>query len=165
MNIKLLLIPAAALVLGACTTPPATDTGITPTPGVGTPPATQPEGTAPTDEAAEMTGTSFIQDVVASSPPTSDQNARERAFNLLSNNAQQVVGGSAQNANFAQFVGIQDVPDQGISVEDLQVNDNRATLSVGMNYSGVGQVIRNVNMVVEDNTWKVDSVTAPQPQP
>jgi LysM repeat protein len=113
----------------------------------------------PSHEAAERTGFAFMQAVVKTAPPA-DPRAQQTAFNLLSRSAQRTVGGSATAANYAFFVGIQDVPDQGISVEDLRINSpTQAFLIVGLNYSGSGRVLRSVNMVVENEEWKVASVS------
>ena len=56
-------------------------------------------------------------------------------------------------------MGVQDVPDQGVSVEDLQVvDDENVVVVLGLNFSG-GRVLREVHLVVEEDDWRVDKVT------
>jgi LysM repeat protein len=118
-----------------------------------------PSYVTPSHEAAEQVGFTFMQAAMRTAPPA-DPQARRLAFSLLSREAQAAVGGSAARANYAFFIGIQDVPDQGISVEDLQVYaPTRASLIVGLNYSGSGRLLRAVNLIVENGEWKVDSVS------
>lgn len=118
------------------------------------------KNTAPSDEDAEITAFTFMNDFILSAPPESDMEAAMRAYNALSTSAKEKVSEDKLAGDLALFVGVQDVPDQGVSVEDLQVEGDTATLIVGMNYSG-GRVLKSVNMVVEDGVWKVDSI-APQ---
>lgn len=113
------------------------------------------------DEQAELIGFEFIQAVVASAPPA-DPSMKTEAFELLSEAAKEQVGGSAVAANLASFVGIQDVPDQGVSVEDLAVNEDQAELTVGLNYSGSGRVLKVIHLIVEGGTWRVDRVSPGQ---
>ena len=61
-------------------------------------------------------------------------------------------------------MGVQDVPDQGVSVEDLQVvDDENVVVVLGLNFSG-GRVLREVHLVVEENEWRVDDITTPENQ-
>lgn len=56
------------------------------------------------------------------------------------------------------FVGVQDVPDMGISVENLVMEDDgTATLVVGLNFSG-GPALRRISLVPEGGVWKVDNI-------
>lgn len=158
MDKKLMLIPLAALVLGACTQAPAEPVAET------TPEAIEQDSPFAAQMDAEMAGTSFLNDVFASAPPTSDPEAKERAYNALTPSAQETVGENAQEANLALFVGIQDIPDQGITVEDLRPDsDTQMSITVNLNYSGSGPAIRIINLVNEAGVWKVDSITNPQP--
>ena len=112
----------------------------------------------PDAEAAEITGFNFMQDIIAGAPGDADMDAVSRVYEALSRNARTVVSEETIMADIAMFVGIQDVPDQGVSIQDLQTpSATEASLIVGLNYTG-GPVLRSINMVVEDGEWKIDSV-------
>lgn len=113
----------------------------------------------PSDEDAEIVGLQFMQDVVAIAPPLSDVEAETRLYGSLSSTAREQVARETLVRDIASFVGIQDVPDQGVSVEDLEmVGSYSATLTLGLNYTS-GRVLRVVHLVVEDAVWKVREVT------
>jgi hypothetical protein len=121
---------------------------------------TPSEIAVPTHDEAEMTGFNFMQDVILVAPPVTDAEAAQRIYQALSSSAREQVGETTVSADIARFLGIQDVPDLGVSVEDLQVSsDEEVTLILGLNYSG-GRTFRALTMIVEDGEWKVDSVAA-----
>ena len=110
-------------------------------------------------EAAELVGFQFILDFIEVAPPTMDEEATDRAYQALSSNAQQEVSLETASRDLAMFVGVQDVPDQGASVENLVMEeDGSATLTVGLNFSG-GRVLRAITLIKEDGEWKVDAIT------
>ncbi len=111
------------------------------------------------DEVAELVGFKFMQDFVKAGPPEPDQTALDDAYNALSSSAKNNVSRATLSRDLALMVGVQDVPDQGVSVEDLRVESDQAWLTVGMNYSGSGQTLRVVELVQEDGFWKVADVT------
>ncbi|MBD3282182.1 MAG: hypothetical protein GF387_01070 [Candidatus Portnoybacteria bacterium] len=122
----------------------------------------EPEETAPTHEEAELTGYNFMLGFVKITPSSSDPEAEKSIYNALSENAKEEVSKETIASDLAQFIGVQDVPDQGVSVEDLQIIDNNnAILIVGLNYSG-GRTIRHIHLVIENNEWKVDKITIPE---
>ena len=117
-----------------------------------------------TQENAELVAYGFIQDFIAVAPPEPDQPAIERIMKVLSKNASAQIHKETISSDLARFIGVQDVPDQGASVEDLQsVSPTESYLVVGFNYSG-GRVLRNVHVIAEEGQWKVDSVDTPQTQ-
>jgi hypothetical protein len=120
-----------------------------------------PPVVTPTDEEAELTGFNFILDSIAVAATTSSSTSTEdRVLGALSLNAQNSVSRETLSQDLAAFLGIQDVPDQGASVEDLQIiSDTEAQLFIGLNYSG-GRTLRTVHLVVENDAWKVDSVSS-----
>jgi len=125
------------------------------------PESTEPAATAPSHEEAELVGYNFMLDFVKIAPPQTDSEAEDRVYQSLSSRAKGQVDRQTIIGDMAGFVGIQDVPGQGVSVEDLQiVDDQTAILILGLNYSG-GRAIRWVYLVVEDGQWKVDKVTEP----
>jgi hypothetical protein len=122
------------------------------------PPPTQSAAPTPSGEQAETVGYGFILDFIAAAPPNANQEAQQNAYQALSANAQARVSTEAISRDLAAFMGLQDVPDQGASVEDLQIiSENQATVIVGLNFSG-GRVLRAVDLIVEDSQWKVDSI-------
>ena len=117
-----------------------------------------PSTELPDMEAAELTAFGFMQDLIKAAPGEDDEAARERLHAALSERAKTEVAADAVLRDMAAFVGIQDVPDQGVSVENLEVHsDTESTLIVGLNYSG-GRTLRAIDMVVEDGAWKIDRV-------
>lgn len=116
----------------------------------------------PSHEEAELTGFGFMNDFVKVAPPSEDKDAANRVYEALSENVKSKISKETLSRDLALFVGVQDVPDQGVSVENLIINeDGKATLVLGLNYSGSGRVLRNVNLIIEDGKWKVNSVSVP----
>lgn len=119
------------------------------------------DSTPPSHEQAELTAYNFILDFIAASPPQSNAQAATRAYNVLSNSAKLRVAQNNIQSELEAFINVTGAPEQGASVEDLQVpTDRTATLIVGMNYES-GRIIREVNLVVENGQWKVNTVTTP----
>jgi hypothetical protein len=99
----------------------------------------------------------FMQDVLAIAPGNMDTGISERLYEKLSARAQETTSPDTMRKDIAQFLSIQDVPDQGISVEDLQIHsDTEASLIVGLNYTG-GRTLRAIHLLKESGAWKVDS--------
>ena len=113
----------------------------------------------PSHETAEMVGFAFMQDIIKAAPGTDDSAAADRVYAALSSGAQAEISEETVMNDIAFLVGIQDVPDQGVSVEDLQIHsDTEATLIVGLNYTD-SRILRAIELVVEEGVWKVDGVT------
>lgn len=116
----------------------------------------------PSHEEAEITAFQFMQDIVAVAPPSTDTEVATRIYENLSSTARAEVNKETLSRDMATFAKIQDVPDQGVSVEDLQiVSEREAYLVVGLNYSG-GRLLRNIHLVIEDGMWKVDRISIPE---
>jgi hypothetical protein len=112
----------------------------------------------PSSEQAELVAFGFLQDFVKVAPPETDAEAMTRAYEALSTNAKARVSVDNLSSDLAGFVGVQDVPDMGMSVEDLQIlSENESILIAGLNYSG-GRILKGVYMIVEDGEWKVEGV-------
>ena len=110
-------------------------------------------------EMAEFRAYTFIQDFIEVGPPEPNPEAEERVYAALSERAKTEVSRERLSRDMAMFVGVQDVPDQGVSVEDLQVvDDENVVVVLGLNFSG-GRVLREVYLVVEEDEWRVDRVT------
>jgi len=118
-------------------------------------------GLPPNHEEAEMTAFQFMQDIVAIAPPNINPEASARIYQTLTSAARAEVNEATLARDMAAFAKIQDVPDQGVSVEDLQiVSEQGAYLVVGLNYSG-GRALRNIHLVIEDGAWKVARISIP----
>lgn len=119
-----------------------------------------PSTELPDMEAAELTAFGFMQDLIKAAPGEDDEAARERLYAALSSRAKTEVAADAVMRDIATFVGIQDVPEHGVSVENLEVHSQTsATLIVGLNFSS-GRELRAIDLLVEDGEWKVDMVTS-----
>jgi len=109
----------------------------------------------------ETVGYSFVLDFIAAGTPETDTHEDQsamRAYDALSAEAQNMVSVDNIELGLLEFLELTSIPDQGASVEDLQVDSQNASLIVGLNYSGGDRQIRSINMVNKDNAWKVDSV-------
>lgn len=120
---------------------------------------------APSHESAEIVGYEFILEVIALAPPRTPTNDEIAGIlNMLSDSARAQINNDTFSRDIAGFIGIQDVPENGASVEDLQIiSDQEVVLIVGLNYSG-GRTIRNIHLVAEGGEWKVDRITPSQEQ-
>lgn len=116
------------------------------------------ENNLPSSEEAQVTGYGFMVDFLAIAPPISDEEATDRAYEALSSSAKEQISRENIAAEMASFVGVQDIPDRGIDIEDFQVvEEDRAVLTLKLNYSG-GWTTREISLVVEEGEWKVDNV-------
>lgn len=120
---------------------------------------------APTDEgqgeieSIEEVGVSFFNDFFAIAPPAEDDDASERLMGILSESASEGIDIETLSRDLALFVGVQDIPDEGFEVVDIALGeDGTANMVVQLNYSG-GPAIRKVEMIKENDEWKVDSVS------
>jgi len=131
----------------------------------GTPTPTEQLDNSSTNEQAELTGFNFIQNFINSAPPQSDLKAAKDAYDALSVNAKTKVSPDSISRDLAALVGVQDVPDGGFSVEDLQFEGlEKAKYIIGLNFSG-GRVLRSINLIKEEGSWKVDSVDSLEQYP
>lgn len=121
-------------------------------------------------ESAEVTAFTFMQDVMALLSGTDDSLVAQRLYGSLSEGAKMRTSLDTISLDITTFSGIDRVPEQGISVEDLEINgEAKATLVVGLNYAS-GRTLRAVHLVAEEGRWKIDSVVtrdvlAPEPSP
>lgn len=128
-------------------------------------PAAQPQRepapaptTLPSHVAAEQTGVQFMRDVINLVSNEDNTTLAARLYRTLSADAQQSVDPDAIARELATFVGIQNVPTSGVSVEDLQIHSSTsASVILGLNDPG-HQTIRAVDIVWESGTWKVAEV-------
>lgn len=115
-----------------------------------------------TPENAELIAYGFIQDFIAVGVSEPDRAVVERIINVLSRKAITQISRETMSGDLARFIGVQESPDQGVSVEDLQIiSPTESYLVVGLNYSR-GRVLRNVHLIVEEGEWRVDRVSISQ---
>jgi hypothetical protein len=111
-------------------------------------------------EEAEKAGFQFVLDFIEVGPPSMDEAAANRAYQALSSTAQANIDQETLSRDLAMFVGVQDMPDQGVSIENLVLaEDGSAILTVGLNYSG-GRTLRAITLIEEGAEWKVDAIKA-----
>jgi len=112
------------------------------------------------DDEAEKAGFQFVLDFIEVGPPSMDEAAANRAYQALSSTAQASIDQETLSRDLAMFVGVQDMPDQGVSMENLVLTeDGSAILTVGLNYSG-GRTLRAITLIEENAEWKVDAIKA-----
>lgn len=116
------------------------------------------EGVVLDAESAEMTAFMFMQDVMVLLSGTDDPLVVQRLYGSLSKEAKMRTSLETISLDIATFSGIERVPEQGISVEDLEIGgEAKVTLVVGLNYAS-GRTLRAVHLVAEEGRWKVDSI-------
>ncbi len=112
----------------------------------------------PSHEDAELAGFGFMQDFAKLTTEDDDDELREKMYDALSEDAKERIAMDTFLDDVLEFVGVETVPEQGTSVEDLQITgDETAEFFSGLNYLD-GRILRQLNLVVEDGEWKVDSV-------
>lgn len=77
-------------------------------------------GSTPDDAQAEAVAFGFVQDFIALAAPANSSSASERIWSSLSEKAKRSINKKTLRSDVARFLGVQDIPDQGASVEDLQ---------------------------------------------
>lgn len=121
-------------------------------------PETTSREEVPSAESAEVTAFAFMQDVLLVMSGTEDPLVASRLYESLSGEAKTHTSPGTIPLNITSFVGIESAPEQGISVEDLQIeSETTATLLVGLNYTS-GRTLRAVHLVAEEGRWNIDSV-------
>ncbi|MFP4022720.1 MAG: hypothetical protein ACLFNR_01020 [Candidatus Paceibacterota bacterium] len=114
-------------------------------------------------KAAEETGVSFMENFIAIAPSSDDSAARSEILKTLSKDALNEIDEDDLSKDLALFVGVQDVPDEGVEVQEVKITeaDSKAVVIIKMNYSGSSEE-REINLVAEEGQWKVDSVSSPE---
>jgi hypothetical protein len=111
-------------------------------------------------EEAEKAGFQFVLDFIEVGPPSMDEAAANRTYQALSSQAQTKVKQETLSRDLTTFVGVENTPDQGVSVENLVLaEDGSAILTIGLNYSTGGRILKAITLIEEDAEWKVDAVT------
>ncbi len=113
----------------------------------------------PSHEDAELIGFNFMLDFLEIAPPDANEEAIERMYEALSVSAREIVSLENFVEEIPLFIGVQDVPEQGVSVENLIIiDDENAEFITGLNYSS-GRILRKLTLVAENGEWKVENVS------
>lgn len=108
---------------------------------------------------ANEVAVNFINDFLLTAPPSNDLGAKERALEYLSKRAFNNLDMEKLSRDLALFVGVQDIPDQGVDFKKVVIEDDgSASLVVEFKYSGVS-THRNIHLIKEDGEWKIDAVS------
>jgi len=167
------LLDAPAGQLGVCVLPDGRQceewelfrTGTCRSPYATSDPVETVEVASTSAELAEQVGVGFITEAVEAITLDPDPQTLGRLYDTLTAQAKETVSLETITQDIARFIGVQDMPDLGVSVEDLQVgSDTQMTLIVGLNYSGSGQTLRAIELVLEEGVWKVNRVYALAPE-
>lgn len=92
-------------------------------------------------------------------PPATNEQGVMIAFGLLSQKAKQSmpVVGPSPSAALASFAGVQDVPDQGYTIDEISEGAAKATVKTTWNYSS-GNVTKTFELGKEEGNWKIDAL-------
>ncbi len=92
-------------------------------------------------------------------PPAINEQGVMLAFNLLSQKARQSMSviGPSPSAALASFAGIQDVPDQGYTIDNIAETTQKATIKTTWKYSS-GPVSKTFDLEKENGNWKINSI-------
>jgi len=100
----------------------------------------------------------FSQNMSRVKPPQLDQAAIQENLSLLTMEAKErVEAGPNLSSGLAMFAGVQDVPDEGVMVNTINIQNNTADAQVQWNYSGQ-DVIKYFTLFKIDGSWKIDQI-------
>ncbi|OGD62473.1 hypothetical protein A2160_00105 [Candidatus Beckwithbacteria bacterium RBG_13_42_9] len=124
------------------------------------PPQTSAYPNQPVKEQAKQVIQNFMDNFIKGFPPNLNEGAIMAALNLLSTRARASISqiGPSPSAALASFVGIQNAPDQGYTIDQIFEDKGTATVETTWKY-GSGNVQKTFSLVFEDNRWKIDSIS------
>ena len=107
----------------------------------------------------------FIDNFIAAAPPESNEEALSKAVSLLSEGARTDMQEEPTSGDLAMLMGVQDIPDEGYVVGEVEYLENPATgivdgiaeVEVTLNYSG-GPASRVFVLSKVDNYWQIDTI-------
>jgi hypothetical protein len=104
--------------------------------------------------------TAFSDNFLAASPPVSNGDSALKALSLLTQRAQtQIQQKNANNitAGLTQFVGVQNTPDDGLTLGKTIINANNAQVPLTWNYTD-RTVTKTFYLYKEQGIWKIDMI-------
>lgn len=101
----------------------------------------------------------FMENFLKTAPPNPDQDAAQKAANLLSQKSRESLGdpGISLTGALARFAGVQDLPNQGYSIDKINEEKGRASVETTWKYSG-RLVKKTFQLAFENGSWKIDSI-------
>jgi len=92
-------------------------------------------------------------------PPALNEAGVIRALSLLSQKATNSIStiGPSPSAALASFAGVQDVPDQGYTIDEISEEAEKATIKTTWKYSS-GPVSKTFDLEKENGSWKINSI-------
>lgn len=119
---------------------------------------TPEDETVSESQKAEEVGIQFINNFIVIAPPAVNIEAEQDLLNSLSERVLNNIDTEMLATEMASFVGVQDIPDEGVKIGEITLLDEKnAVLDIKLNYSG-GTIEKNINLIKENEEWKVDSV-------
>ena len=108
------------------------------------------------DESPADVVEAFLEDADASAPPGADGAALNRAGDRLTARSRD----RAQDpAGLARFLGVQDLPDEGVTIEETEEDGDLAVVRARLQYSG-GDTVREFHLQRDQDRWRIDWVNA-----
>ncbi len=105
------------------------------------------------DEPGEVV-VGFMADLADASPPTSDPEALERARDRLTLRSSERL---ADGTGIGPFLGVQDLPDEDVTIEETDEEGDLAVVRARLHYSG-GDALRDFHMERAQDRWRIDWV-------
>lgn len=114
---------------------------------------------------AEETVRTFLDNFMLSAPPEGDKQALKEAVSLLSEGGKRNMKEEPTAGVLARFVGVQDLPDEGYEIAEVEYKDNPATgeeeglaeVFVTLNYSGA-KTEKVFQLSKVGDSWLIDAV-------
>lgn len=111
-------------------------------------------------EMAEIIVRTFYDNLAMSAPPLVDPIAPQMAIDLMTERAKETINvsdPSQASANLMKFAGVQNLPDQGFTIQTSAETANTIEVKTTWNYSS-GAVTKTFILMQEAGNWKIDSV-------
>lgn len=92
-------------------------------------------------------------------PPALNDVGVMRALDLLSQRAIKSIStiGPSPSAALTYFAGVQDIPNQGFTIDEVSKEGDKATVKTTWKYSS-GSVKKVFSLVKENGSWKIDFI-------
>ncbi len=111
----------------------------------------------PIQEEVKLIAFDFVNNFSKLLVDSSDNEKQEIIYNALSVRVKEDISREDLFNEIVNFVGVQEVPDQGLNVKDCNVDDEKVVVSIELNYSE-SLILLNIDLIKEDDQWKIDAV-------
>lgn len=102
----------------------------------------------------DATAEKFTRDLFRVAPPSLDKEAIRSTYDKLSDKAKEQI---KSLSDIAKFAGVQDLPDRGWRVVEVDRKDGEAVVRMIWDYSG-GAIEKRFSLVYESGRWKIDGI-------